>query len=315
MRVLITGAAGFIGSAVAQDLTKEGLEVVGIDNFDAYYDRSIKERNLSTLKETTNFRFVEGDIRDPQHLRNLSDSPWDAIVHLAARAGVRPSIEDPLGYEQTNITATMHLLELAAKQKIPPRFVFASSSSVYGNNKKLPFSETDPVDHPISPYAATKKAGELLCHTYHHLYDIPIFCLRFFTVFGPRQRPDLAINKFTRLFLSSEPIQMFGDGTSSRDYTYIDDITMGVRRALERCNGYEVINLGSRHPVTLKEMINIVAEACGVVPIIEQLPMQPGDVNHTFADTDKAMRLLDHEPQVTFQDGIQAFVNWFRQQP
>ncbi|MBT3221231.1 MAG: NAD-dependent epimerase/dehydratase family protein [Proteobacteria bacterium] len=314
MRVLITGSAGFIGSAVAEDLVAQGMDVVGIDNFDPYYDRSLKEDNLTTLNKASNFSFVEGDIRSKDQIGNLSRSTWDVIVHLAAKAGVRPSIEDPLGYDQTNITATMHLLELAAKQKNPPRFVFASSSSVYGNNKKLPFSETDPVDHPISPYAATKKAGELLCHTYHHLYGLPVHCLRFFTVFGPRQRPDLAINKFTRLFLSGKPIQMYGDGTSSRDYTYIDDIALGVRKAVERCSGYEVINLGSRQPISLREMIQVVAQACDVVPTIEELPMQPGDVNHTFADTDKAERLLDHKPQVTFEDGIQAFVNWFRQQ-
>jgi len=311
MKILITGAAGFIGSHTAQGLLADGLDVVGLDNFDPFYDRAAKERNLQLLA-SEHFEFVEADIRDMPTMADVFEShgPFDAILHLAARAGVRPSIKDPLGYEQVNITGTLHLLELSIAQTHRPKFVFASSSSVYGNNPKVPFSETDPVDNPISPYAATKKAGELICHTYHHLYDLPIFCLRFFTVYGPRQRPDLAINKFARLILADRPIQMFGDGTTSRDYTYIDDIVAGVRAAIDRCSGYEIINLGSKHPITLKEMIDTVATACGREPSVEQLPMQPGDVNRTFADVEKAARLLDYAPQMPFAEGVAMQVKW-----
>jgi len=314
MKILITGAAGFIASHTAQSLLADGADVVGIDNFDPFYDRATKERNVQLL-ESDRFEFIEADICDLPALRGVFEGsgPFDAILHLAARAGVRPSIRDPLGYELVNITGTMHLLELSAAQTRRPRFVFASSSSVYGNNPKVPFSEDDPVDNPISPYAATKKAGELICCTYHHLYDLPMFCLRFFTVYGPRQRPDLAINKFARLILAGEPIQMFGDGTTSRDYTYIDDIVAGVRAAIDRCSGYEIINLGSKHPITLKEMIETVEQACGRAATIEQLPMQPGDVNRTFADVEKAARLLDYAPQMPFADGVAKQVEWIRE--
>ncbi len=315
MKVLLTGVAGFIGSHTAERMLAGGEEVVGLDNFDPFYDRAAKERNLASFADQAGFTFVEADIRDCDDVERVwaERGPFDAVLHLAAKAGVRPSIEDPVGYEQANILGTLHLLEAAAGQQTPPRFVFGSSSSVYGNNEKVPFGEDDPVDHPISPYAATKKACELICHSYHHLYDMPMFCLRFFTVYGPRQRPDLAIMKFARRILAGEPIQVFGDGTSSRDYTYIDDIVDGVTAAIDRCDGYEVINLGSKNPVTLAEMVDTVAAACGRAPEIQRLPMQPGDVNRTYADISKAAGLLDYAPSVHFADGVARQVAWLRQ--
>jgi UDP-glucuronate 4-epimerase len=313
MKVLVTGAGGFIGSHLVDRLLADGETVVGVDNFDPFYDRRVKERNLAGALECDGFAFVEGDLAEPTVAAEVlaGHGPFEAVVHLAAKAGVRPSIEAPLAYESANIRATMNLLE--ACKTSAPRFLFASSSSVYGNNEKVPFSEDDPVDHPISPYAATKKACELIAHTYHHLYALPVFCLRFFTVFGPRQRPDLAIHKFARRMLAGEPIQMFGDGTTSRDYTYIDDILAGLRSAIDRCEGYEVINLGSTTPVTLKAMIDTVADACGVTPTIERRPMQPGDVQRTYADVTKAQRLLDYRPAMPFAEGVRRQVGWLRE--
>ena len=314
MRILVTGAAGFIGSHISESLIADGHDVIGLDNFDPFYDRQIKEANLRNLPAADNFEFIEADIRDKDRMSEIfgAHGPLDSVLHLAARAGVRPSILDPIGYEQVNIAGTLNLLQASIAQSPLPKFVFASSSSVYGNNQKVPFSETDSVDHPISPYAATKKACELICHTYHHLYQLPVTGLRFFTVFGPRQRPDLAIDKFARLILAGEPIEMFGDGTTSRDYTYIDDIVAGVRAAIDRCSGYEIINLGSKHPITLTDMIVTVADACGRKPIIQTKPMQPGDVNRTFADVEKAARLLDYEPTTPFAQGVARQVEWIR---
>lgn len=314
MNVLVTGAAGFIGSHMAESLLDDGHSVVGLDNFDHFYDRAMKEANLRRAAAHRGFTFVEADIREAEAMVSVfsEHGPFDAVLHLAAKAGVRPSIADPAAYEQANCLGTVHLLDLAVQADPRPRFVFGSSSSVYGNNPKVPFSETDPVDHPISPYAATKKAGELLCYTYHHLYGLPVFCLRFFTVYGPRQRPDLAIRKFSRKILAGEPIPMFGDGSTSRDYTYIDDIVQGVRRAIERCEGYEIINLGSEHPVRLDEMIEVVERACGRRALVEQLPMQQGDVTRTFADVSKAARLLGYAPTMPFEDGVRRFVEWLR---
>lgn len=317
MKTLITGAAGFIGSHVAEALLADGEPVVGLDNFDAFYDRAAKEDNLRHVRAAGEaFSFVEADIRDAGAVDEvfLAQGPFDVVLHLAARAGVRPSIADPLGYESVNVAGTMNLLEASVRQKPLPRFIFASSSSVYGNNPKVPFSESDNVDNPISPYAATKKAGELICHTYHHLHGLPTWCLRFFTVYGPRQRPDLAICKFTKNILAGEPIEMFGDGTTSRDYTYIDDIVLGVRRAMRRCAGYEIINLGSEHPVTLADMIATVAAACGRQAVIEPKCMQPGDVECTYADVTKAQRLLDYRPSKPFAEGVRAQVEWYRKE-
>ena len=314
MKILVTGAAGFIGSHASVSLIADEHDVVGIDNFDPFYERRTKELNLQGLLEADNFQFVEADIRDGDRMAELfaAHAPLNAVLHLAARAGVRPSIQDPVGYEQVNIAGTVNLLQAATAQDNMPKFVFASSSSVYGNNPKVPFSESDSVDNPISPYAATKKACELICHTYHHLYQLPVTCLRFFTVFGPRQRPDLAINKFARGILSGRPIEMFGDGTTSRDYTYIDDIVAGVRAAIAKCSGYEIINLGSKHPITLTDMIATVANACGREPIVQNKLMQPGDVNRTFADVRKAARLRDYEPTTPFAQGVARQVEWLK---
>ncbi|MGD2067590.1 MAG: GDP-mannose 4,6-dehydratase [Gemmatimonadota bacterium] len=312
MSVLVTGAAGFIGSHVVDRLLRRGESVLGLDDFDPFYPRRTKLRNLSRARKSDAFRLVEGDIRDRTLLAGLPDEV-DAVVHLAAKAGVRPSIEDPAGYTSVNVQGTVALLEMVREREIRP-FLFASSSSVYGNNEKVPFSEDDPVDRPISPYAATKKAGELICHTYHHLYGVDVVCLRFFTAYGPRQRPDLAIHKFARLLAAGEPIPMYGDGTSRRDYTYIDDIVDGVEAALElarRGGVYEVINLGESRTVALSEMIEVLASELGVEPRIDALPMQPGDVQRTYADVSKARRLLGYEPSSEFAVGIRRFLEWF----
>jgi UDP-glucuronate 4-epimerase len=315
MRILVTGAAGFIGSHLCERLLLRGDEVVGVDNFDPFYARDAKEQNLAVSREHPGFCFHELDLADPsavEHLWTKQGNGLDAVVHLAAKAGVRPSIEDPLGYERANIQATMHLLERLAAASSRPKFVFASSSSVYGNNDRVPFSEEDSVDFPISPYAATKKACELLCHTYHHLYEIPTFCLRFFTVYGPRQRPDLAIHKFTRRILAGEPIEVFGDGTTSRDYTYIDDILDGVVASVDRCAGYEIINLGNSSPIKLSDLIAAIEQACGTQAEKLPRPMQPGDVERTYADITKAQRLLDFQPQTPLSAGLASFVQWYR---
>lgn len=312
MRILVTGAAGFIGSSLVDRLLAEGHEVVGLDNFDAFYDAAVKRRNIESALKNPAFEMVEGDICDAPLLEALfARTRPDRICHLAALAGVRPSIERPADYQKVNIEGTNNLLERCRLDGIR-HFIFASSSSVYGERTEVPFRETDRVDHPISPYAATKKAGELLCHTYHHLFDINVHCLRFFTVYGPRQRPDLAIHKFTRLIESGQPIQMFGDGTSSRDYTYIDDIVDGVVASIERCSGYGIYNLGESHPVTLTEMIDTIASALGKTPAIERLPMQPGDVSRTYADVSRSREALGYDPHTAFDEGVRRFVEWYR---
>jgi UDP-glucuronate 4-epimerase len=312
MSVLVTGAAGFIGSHFVDTLLARGEQVVGLDSFDDFYARPVKEANLASARGHDAFRLVEGDIRDAACLAALPDD-ISAVVHLAARAGVRPSIEQPVLYTDVNVMGTMRLLAFAKARGITP-FVFASSSSVYGNNDKVPFSEDDRVDHPISPYAATKKAGELICHAASHLDGLAAICLRFFTVYGPRQRPDLAIHKFARLLRAGEEIPMFGDGSTSRDYTYVTDIMDGVTRALDwartHAGAYEIVNLGESRTVTLSEMIRVLGEETGVEPRIRQLPMQPGDVERTFADVSKARRLLGYDPRVDFRDGVRAFVAW-----
>lgn len=316
MKILVTGAAGFIGSHCCERLLARGDEVIGLDNFDPLYDPRIKRRNLAAFCDHERFTFAEVNLCDAEAMRAFwkgQCADVRAVVHLAARAGVRPSLADPVGYEQCNVAATVHLLERAAKTKPCPKFVFASSSSVYGNNPKVPFSESDNVDRPISPYAATKKTGELFCYTYHHLYQIPVTALRFFTVYGPRQRPDLAIHKFTARILAGREIEVYGDGDSSRDYTYIDDILDGVVAAVDRCEGYEIINLGSRSPVRLDDMIRTIEETVGTKAKIQRLPSQPGDVDRTFADVAKAKRLLDYEPSMPFGEGVERFVAWYRE--
>ena len=309
---LVTGGAGFIGSHLVDALLSEGNNVITIDNFDNFYSRDVKLKNIAAALTFDTFQLIEGDIRDRKLLDDLfSNNHFDIVVHLAAKAGVRPSIEDPEGYYDVNINGTLNILE-AMKAYDIKKMIFASSSSVYGNNEKVPFSESDVVDFPISPYAATKKSGELLCHTYHHLYDFKINCLRFFTVYGPRQRPDLAINKFTKKMMNGETIQMFGDGTTKRDYTYIDDIIQGIKLAIDNLNGFEVFNLGESRTIMLKDLISIIENKIGEKAKIEKLPLQPGDVEQTYADISKARELLKYDPQYEIEDGIKDFIVWMK---
>jgi len=312
MKVFITGAAGFIGSHLSERLVAGGYNVVGLDNFDPFYSEDVKRSNIAQLMQSGKFNLVEGDIRDADVIESvLSCGDFDVIVHLAAKAGVRPSIEDPVGYMDTNINGTVVMLEGAKKFGVK-KFVFASSSSVYGNNKKVPFSEVDNVDFPISPYAATKKAGELICHTYSSLYDINMTCLRFFTVYGPRQRPDLAIHKFAKLIEAGESIPVFGDGSMRRDFTYVDDIVDGIVASIEKCSGYEIYNLGESRPVRLDELINQIQKALGKNAIIDRQPEQPGDVKQTYADVAKAVKELGYEPKTEISTGLKQFVDWLR---
>lgn len=314
MVILVTGAAGFLGSHVVDHLLAQGHRVVGLDSFDDFYPRSIKEANLVNARASDRFELVEADIRDRDRLNCLPDD-IEQVIHLAARAGVRPSIESPDLYASVNIEGTWSLLEWAKRQSIK-LFIVASSSSVYGNSSRVPFCEDHFVGAPISPYAATKRATELACHTHVHLYGMSIIALRFFTVYGPRQRPDLAIHKFARLLRCGEPIPMFGDGTTARDYTYIEDIVQGIegsRGLLENSPGplFEIINLGENTTITLREMIKILSEEMGVRAQIDQLPAQPGDVRQTYADVTKAQELLGYDPRWEFRDGVRMFLNWF----
>ena len=312
----ITGGAGFIGSSLAEELIKDN-NVVTIDNFCDFYDPKIKERNVNDLLKNENFKLYRGDIRDKELLDKIFDeNKIDVVIHLAAMAGVRPSIENPILYQDVNCMGTQNILEVMKKHNLK-RLVMASSSSVYGNTKEVPFREDMIVDFAISPYAATKKANEVMTHVYHKLEDFNVIMLRFFTVYGPKQRPDLAINKFTRLMLEGKEIPMFGDGTNSRDYTYISDIVDGIKKSISyvenNSNVYEIINLGNSSPVTLKEMINTIAEVLSFEPQIKQLPMQPGDVDRTYADVSKANKLLGYEPKVSFKTGIENFVKWYKE--
>ena len=314
----ITGGAGFIGSSLADSLLKEGNRVVVIDNFCDFYDSKIKEDNIKEALSNSNYQLYRGDIRDKDILNKIfSENNIDVVVHLASMAGVRPSIENPILYQEVNCMGTQIILETMKKYHIK-NLVMASSSSVYGNTKEVPFREDMVVDFAISPYAATKKANEVMTHVYHKLENMNVIMLRFFTVFGPRQRPDLAINKFTRLMLNDEEIPMFGDGSTSRDYTYVGDIVEGIKSScnyvMNNDNVYEIINLGNSSPITLKEMINTIGEVLGVVPKIKELPMQPGDVNRTYADISKAKRLLGYEPKTSFKEGIINFVEWYKKQ-
>ena len=310
MKALVTGAAGFIGSHLCERLLAGGWAIVGVDSFDDFYDPEMKRRNIDGCVKDTGFRLVEADIRDADAMVKAAGD-IDIIVHLAARAGVRPSIEQPLLYADVNINGTMVLLETARGCGIK-KFIFASSSSVYGNNKKVPFSERDNVDFPISPYAATKKAGELICHTYCRLYGISITALRYFTVYGPRQRPDLAIHKFARLIEQAKPIPVYGDGTAMRDFTYIDDIINGTVASIEKCDGYHIYNLGRSEPITVNELIVQIEKALGKKAVKEYLPKQPGDVERTFADVTKAGRDLGYRPETGIEQGLSRFVEWFR---
>jgi UDP-glucuronate 4-epimerase len=312
MKAIVTGAAGFIGSHLCERLLKESWTVVGIDNFDKFYDPKIKRSNIKTCLQNSRFRLIEADIRDTARMNKIAGEGADVLVHLAAKAGVRPSIEQPLAYADVNINGTMSLLE-AAKANHISKFIFASSSSVYGNNKKVPFSEDDNVDFPISPYAATKKAGELICHTYHHLFGIPITCLRFFTVYGPRQRPDLAIHKFARLIEAGKPIPIYGAGSYVRDFTYIDDIIDGTMAAIDKCAEYHIYNLGESRPIKVSDLIKELEKALDKKAVIEYLPLQPGDVERTYADVTKAGIDLGYTPKMEISDGLKRFVEWLRQ--
>jgi len=341
MKALITGAAGFIGSHLSERLLDNGWIVVGVDNFDDFYDPQIKHRNVGTSLKNKNFRLVEADIRDTLAMDKTLGDGIEIIIHLAARAGVRPSITQPILYADVNVNGTTVLLEAAKKHKVN-RFLFGSSSSIYGNNEKVPFSEDDNVDFPISPYAATKKAGELICHTYHHLYGISITCLRFFTVYGPRQRPDLAIHKFAKLIEQNKPIPIYGDGTMMRDFTYIDDIidgtvaainhllsheslgprsrATGLRRdgvasATQAGHEFNIYNLGESRPVSVNDLVVEIEKALGKKAVKEYLPPQPGDVERTYADVTKAVRDLGYKPSTTIQTGLAKFITWLRQQP
>lgn len=312
--ILITGGAGFIGSHLCGLLLAEGgWQVSVIDDFNDFYDPEVKFENIKEFRSHESFRLFEIDIRDQAKLvKAFEDSRYDCLVHLAARAGVRPSLKQPLLYVETNINGTLHLLELSRKHGIN-KFVFGSSSSVYGLNAKLPFSEDDPIRQPISPYAATKAAGELLCHTYSHLYGLRCVCLRFFTVYGARQRPDLAIHKFASLMSQGQPIPVFGDGTTRRDYTFIDDILSGVRAAIDyEESDYEIINLGESKTTELRELIALLEKELGKKAIIDRQPPQPGDVACTYADISKARRLLGYDPRTQVEEGIKIFVDWFR---
>jgi UDP-glucuronate 4-epimerase len=310
--ILVTGGAGFIGSHLVDRLVARGDRVVCLDNFDDYYSPEIKRANVEDALQTGRMKLVEGDIRDDALCRQtVQEEGVESVVHLAARAGVRPSIEQPALYAAVNCEGTVNLLE-AAREAGVSKFIFGSSSSVYGVNNKIPFAEDDPVTRPISPYAATKRAGELMCHVYHHLYGLPIVALRFFTVYGPRQRPDLAIHKFTRLIEAGEPIPMYGDGTSRRDYTYCSDVVDGIVAALDGALEFEIINLGNSEPVELRRLIGVIEEALGREARIERMPEQPGDVPVTYADISKARRLLDYAPEYPIRQGIAEFVEWFR---
>lgn len=323
--ILVTGGAGFIGSHVCSRLCAAGLRVTCLDNFDTFYDPAIKHANAQQVRATqdndTVLALRHGDICDYTFLRQLfQEVPVDGVIHLAARAGVRPSIEQPLLYSMVNIQGTLNLLECCREFQVR-RFVFGSSSSVYGERRHGPFSEDDDVSTPVSPYAATKRAGELLCHTYSHLYRMRIACLRFFTVYGPRQRPDLAIHKFARMMRNQQPLPVFGDGTSQRDYTYIDDIVDGICRAwdwLQQGNTdagvYDIFNLGGAHPVSLRELIRLLEIALGIQAVLDWQPAQPGDVSTTFADLRKAQAVLGYAPHVDIATGLRRFAEWFWQQ-
>ena len=315
--ILITGGAGFIGSHLVDRLLTEGdWRVTVIDDFNDFYDPRIKRANIKEHQQNSNYNLVQADIRDKAALAEVfANNKIGCIVHLAARAGVRPSLSEPQLYVETNINGTMNLLELAREHAVR-QFVFGSSSSVYGVNEKVPFSEDDPIFNPISPYAATKAAGELLCHTYSHLYGLHCICLRFFTVYGARQRPDLAIHKFAQLISAGKPIPVFGDGSTRRDYTYIDDIIAGVRAAIDYVadsskSSYEVINLGESRTVELRELIALLEKELDMNAVVYQQPPQPGDVPQTFADIGKARRLLNYNPQTQIEAGLRLFVKWF----
>lgn len=322
--LLVTGGVGFIGSNLTEHLLVEKYKIIILDNFDDYYNPQIKKNNLKeiiNLKEKLklddkHLKIYKGDIRDKKLIEKVfSENKIDIVIHLAALAGVRPSIDRPTEYFDVNINGTLNLLEICKKSKVN-KFIFASSSSVYGNNS-IPFLETDNVDAPISPYAASKKAGELICHTYYHLHNISIACLRFFTVYGPRQRPDLAIHKFTKMIFNEEEIPFYGDGNTERDYTYIEDTVNGIIKTIKWIDKeeaqYEIFNLGESNTISLNQMLNTLERVIGKKAIINKLPIQQGDVKKTFADINKSRQKLGYDPKFKFEEGIIKFVNWYKQ--
>ena len=317
MVIFVTGAAGFIGSHLSERLCGRGDEVIGFDNFDPFYPRADKERNLAKLRGEPKFTFVEGDVRDAAALeRVFAERHPEVVVHLAALAGVRPSLAEPARYADVNVTGTQRVFDASRAHGVA-RFVHASSSSVYGRDSQPPFKESDPCLTPMSPYAATKRANELMLYTAHQLYAMDITCLRFFTVFGPRQRPDLAIHKFARLMAANKPIQMFGDGSTSRDYTYIDDIVDGVVAAIDQPraagkSGFRVYNLGGSRTTTLKQLIDLVAKSLAMKPTIEPMPEQPGDMLRTLADVALSGKELGYAPKVSMEEGMRRFAEWWR---
>ncbi len=312
MQYLVTGGAGFIGSSLIEKLLEQGVSIVAIDDFNNYYNPQFKEENIESFLSDSGFELYRIDITDQRKLdRVFEEEQPDKVIHLAARAGVRPSLEDPLLYQKVNIEGTLNILEACRKYQVK-QLIFASSSSVYGGQTGVPFSEEDRADRPISPYAATKRAGEMLCFNYHHLYHLPITCLRFFTVYGPKGRPDMAPYLFTELVSKNKTLKMFGDGTSQRDYTYIDDIVTGILFSLEKELEFEIINLGNSKTIELKYFINLVGKLLNKKPRIKQLPEQPGDVPTTYADITKAKKLLDYNPKTSFEDGMEKLVGWYQ---
>ncbi len=313
----ITGGAGFIGSTLSERLLKEGNKVVAIDNFCNFYSPKVKENNIKPLKQYKQYKLYREDIRNKEAIATIfQENEIDIVMHLAAMAGVRPSIENPVLYQEVNCMGTQNILEEMKNHQVK-NLVMASSSSVYGNCKEVPFKEDMIVDFAISPYAATKKANEVMTHVYHKLFDMNVMMLRFFTVYGPKQRPDLAIHKFTKLLLENKEIPMFGDGTTSRDYTYIDDIVDGIIKSCIYCmthkDVYEILNLGNSSPISLKEMIETIGKVLKIEPKINQLPMQLGDVERTYANITKAKKLIGYEPKTTFEEGIRKFIQWYKQ--
>ncbi|KPK65821.1 MAG: epimerase [Planctomycetes bacterium SM23_32] len=312
MAVLVTGGAGFIGSHLVEQLLQEGRDVVCLDNFSSYYDPRIKRANLAQLLKIREFPVYEADVRDRDACeRVFQDQRIDAIAHLAASVGVRHSVEEPASYEDVNCRGTINLLELARRHEVG-KFVFGSTSSIYGATRRVPFVEDDPVACPISPYAASKRAAELFCYTYHHLHGLQVACARFFTVYGPWGRPDMAVYKFTQLIDQGKPIPVYGDATSRRDYTYCKDVVQGVVKAIDTPVGYEVFNLGESRVVELNRLISLIEENLGKTAKRQLLPEQPGDVPITYADLSKSRRVLGYDPQYPFEEGLRLFIEWYR---
>jgi UDP-glucuronate 4-epimerase len=318
VKVLVTGGAGFIGSHVCESLAARGDDVVIVDSFDPFYSPAVKRRNVESLLRDGGAELVEADIGDVDTIARRLSAPVDAIIHLAARAGVRPSLEKPLEYARTNVEGTLAMLELARRLGVRP-FVFGSSSSVYGDATPVPFLESEPASEPISPYAATKRAGELLCRSHAHLFGLSIICVRLFTVYGPRQRPDLAIHKFARLMTDGRPIPFYGDGSTERDYTFVADIVDGVVRALDWAlaaepHAFEIVNLGESQTTSLSQLVEMISAELGVEATLDRQPQQPGDVQRTYASVEKARVLLGYDPRTSMRDGIRQFVDWFKAQ-